>query len=117
MNRKEKKMKRMRIGESLDLDNAHLSDEETDLLYDIVTNPEDYNGRSETKRRKFRDWSSDGYYTRNEETTYNLYSDEDGVRIEEDYEYEDDDGQNGNSSVVHKSARGILKLISMFMDE
>lgn len=114
MNRKEKQMKRMRIGESLDLDNAHLSDEETDLLYDIATNPDEYNGRSETKRRKFHDSSSDGPYTRNEETTFNLFSDEDGVRIEENYAYKDDDGQSGSSSTVHKSARGILKLISKF---
>ena len=116
MNRKEKQMKRTRIGESLDLENAHLSDEETDLLYDIATNPEEYNGKSETEEGSYRDWGSDGYYTRKEKTTYNLYSDEEGVRIEEDYEYEDDDGQSGSSSVIYKSARGILKLISKLLD-
>jgi hypothetical protein len=79
-------------------------------MFDIVSKPEEYDGLSKTKRHSFDDWCSDGKYTRDEETTYTLHADKDGVRIDEDYSYLDDDGQSGSYSRTYDTGRDFIKI-------
>ncbi|MBR5677405.1 MAG: hypothetical protein IKX20_04630 [Paludibacteraceae bacterium] len=112
MDRKEKKEKRSFIGSIINLANGKFKDDEIDTLYDLAKNCSDYNGKSKTYKSSFDSWCSDGKYTRDEETTYTFRSDDRGVRIEEHYQYHDDDGQSGSSNIEHDTARGILNLLS-----
>ena len=111
MNRKEKNLLKLLIGQFIDLANGKFTDDEINSLYDAVKNKDAYNGRSYTKKRSFTDRSLDGKYTRNEETTYTFRSNENRIYIDEDYQYHDDDGQSGSSHVTHDTARDILRLL------
>ena len=82
MNRKEKSEKKRIISEYIDLGNGRYKDSEVDSLHELATEPDKYNGKSKTIRNKFDGVSSDGKYTREEETTYTLRGDKEGVRIE-----------------------------------
>ena len=117
MDRKEKQRKRGLIAGALDLAGAHLKDSEVDTLFSIVSDPDTYNGKSKTIKNRFTSWCSDGKYTREEETTYTLFSGDDGVRIEEKYGYHDDDGQSGECKRIHSSARGILGILADFFGD
>lgn len=112
MDKKEKQRKRSIISAAMDLAGAHLKDSEVEALFDIVSNPESYDGRSKTIQKSWTSWSSDGKFRRNEETTYTLFSNADGVRIEEDYGYHDDDGQSGEEKTTHSTARRILGILN-----
>ncbi len=112
MDKKEKQRKRGIIAQALDLAGAHLKDNEVDTLFDIVSDPESYDGKSRTVKKKSTSWCSDGKYTREEETTYTLFSDGDGVRIEKDYRYHDDDGQSDGDISTLTTARGILGILN-----
>ncbi|TFD83221.1 hypothetical protein [Cryobacterium fucosi] len=106
MDQHEKKKIRDHIGEHIDVSNARLTNDETTFLRDFVDKyDEDYKGRTETRTTSRNGWSSDGKYTR-QETVTDTFTDNIGIR--EDYEYKDDDGQNGSSSREVKDARGIL---------
>ena len=111
MNKKEKQEKKSFISAAIDLANGRFKDSEVDRLYDLVKNREEYNGASKTHKRSYDSFSSDGRFTRDEETTFTFLSDENGVRIEERYQYHDDDGQSGSSVREHKTARDILSLL------
>ena len=111
MDKKEKQRKRSIISKALDLGGAHLKDREVDTLFDIISDSETYDGKSKTVKREFTSWCSDGKYTREEETTYTIFSDDDGVRIEEDYSFHDDDGCHGEDKRTHTTARGILGIL------
>jgi hypothetical protein len=117
MNRKEKSEKKRVISEHIDLGNGRFKDGEVDSLHELATNREKYNGQSKTIRRKFDSFSSDGKYTREEETTYTFRGDDEGVRIEEKYQYHDDDGQTGGSETVHNTGRNILNLFKSFLND
>ena len=116
MNKKEKQRKRVVISTALDLAGAHLKDSEVDTLFDIVSAPKDYDGTSKTVEKSYTSWCSDGKYKRKESTTYTLFSGDEGVRVEEDYVYHDDDGQHGGNRVIHTSARMILRSLSVIFD-
>lgn len=105
MNKKEKKGI---ISKCLDLTNGRFKDEEVDTMFDIVSNPERYDGMTRTKRNVFTDWSSDGKYTREEETTFTIHADGDEVCIDEEYNYHDDDGQEGGYSRLHDNGRDFI---------
>lgn len=106
MNRDEKKQLRSHIGDYLDVSGTRMTDDEASFLGDFIDNYEDdYKGKSETHTHTFRDWCSDGRYTR-EETTTHTFTDTPGIH--EDYSYKDDDGQSGSSSNDITDARGIL---------
>ena len=111
MDRKEKKQMKERISDYLDLGNGRYKDDEVETLLDLTENREEYDGRSKTHRHSFTGWSSDGKYTRDEETTYTIRSDNDRVRIDEHYEYHDDDGQHGEYDRTYESGRDILNIL------
>ena len=62
-------------------------------------------------------WCSDGKYTRDEETTCTFRGDESGVRIEEHYQYHDDDGQSGSRDRVYSTGRDILNVLGKVFKE
>ena len=111
MDRKEKQAKKAFISGAIDLANGRFKDDEVDSLYDLVENREKYDGASKTYKDRYDGWSSDGRYTRKEETTYTFHGDESGVRIDEHYEYYDDDGQSGSIDRVLSTGREILNAL------
>lgn len=111
MDRKEKQAKKSFISEAIDLANGRFKDEEVDSLYDLVENRSKYDGTARTYKHSFDSWCSDGKYTRDEETTYTFRGDDSGVRIEEHYQYHDDDGQSGSSDRVYNTGRDILNVL------
>ena len=117
MDRKEKKEKKNYISKSIDLANGRYKDEEVNFLYKLAKNRSEYDGKAKTHKHSFTDWSSDGKYTRNEETTYTIRGDEKGVRIEEHYQYHDDDGQSGSCDRIFNTGREILNIIGKVLGE
>ena len=106
MDKNEKKRIRDRIGQHLDVSGTRMSDEEASFLDNLIENYDSYRGTSQTRRRSHKSFSSDGKYTRTEESTY-TFTDDVGIRHDYKY-YDDDDGQTGESSSVIKDARGVL---------
>ena len=106
MDRNDKKRLRDHIGEHLDVSTSRLTDDEATFLKGFV---DDYDGthkgRSTTRDRTHDGWSSDGRFTRKEQLT-DTFTNE--VGSHQDYSYQDDDGQTGQSSRDIKDARGIL---------
>lgn len=117
MDRQEKQSKKNIIGEFIDLANGRFKDEEVDTLYDIVKNRSEYDGMAKTYKDSYSSWCSDGKFTRDEETTYTFFSDDNGVRIEEQYMYHDDDGQSGSSKIFHCTARAILNVFRKIIEK
>lgn len=111
MDRKEKKEKRSFIGSLMDLANSRFKDTEIDTLFDVAKNREKYHGKSKTYKSSYTDWSSDGKYTRDEETTYTFLGDDEGVRIKKKYKFKDDDGMSGENESIITGARDILNTL------
>ena len=106
VDRNEKKRTRDKIGEHLDVSGTRLTDHEAGFLSDLIDNyDETYRGKSETRRSSHPGWSSDGKFVRTEEFT-DTFTDDIGIR--QDYSYQDDDGQSGQSSTEIRDARGVL---------
>ncbi len=115
MDRKEKQEKKQNISQYVDLANGRYTDDEIDRLIDLVNNRNKYNGKSKTIKNSYDSWSSDGKYTRDEETTYIFQNKPDGICIKEDYQFFDDDGHSGKTETEHRSAREILKLSKVLL--
>ena len=111
MNAKEKKEKKEYIASRINLANGRYKDSEIELLEDLVRNADKYDRKSETYKSSFTDWSSDGKYTREEETTFIFRSDHRGIHIDELYQYRDDNGQSGGSVQAHTTGREILRVV------
>lgn len=111
MDKKEKSDKKNVIGSVIDLSNGRYKDAEIDTLYDIATNRDKYDGRTETYRHSETGWYSGGKYIRNEETTYTFRSDERGVPVEEHHEEHDDDGEHWEYDRDYTTGREILGVI------
>ena len=106
MDRYEKKRLRDHIGEHLDVSKTRLTDDEAAFLESFIyTYDERFKGRSTSRERTHDGWGSDGRFTRKEQFT-DTFTDRVGIR--QDYAYEDDDGQSGQSSTEIRDARGIL---------
>jgi hypothetical protein len=114
MDKKEKIEKKRIISEFIDLEKSRYKDDEVDTLYNIVTNREKFNGLTRTIKNAFSDWSSDGKYTRKEETTYTFKSNDDGVSVEKSYQYHDDDGQSDKWNGSFNTGRVILNVFNSF---
>ena len=103
MNRKEK---RSFISQALGTSHTRMTEDETNLLFDFLTNYDDkYRGQSTSKTHTSQGRYSEGKFTRTETNTY-TFEDTPGIRY--DYSYHDDDGQTGSSTQFINTARGIL---------
>ena len=108
MDNNEKKRKKDLISKKINLSNGRFKDNEIDFLYDMVSNPKKYNV-SRTIKNTFSDFSSDGKYTRNEETVYSIKTGGDKIVARKDYSYQDDDGQSGvDPTQIYDTARKII---------
>ena len=105
----DKKEKKGFIAQFINLANGRFKDCEVDILYDIVTNPNKYDGKAKTRHEVHDGWSHDGKYTRTSDTTYTVHMDDEGLRLTEDYSYHDDDGASGGQTLVYNTAREFLK--------
>jgi len=111
MDKKEKQAKKSVISKAIDLANGRYKDEEIDTLYDLVKNSSEYNGKSKTHKNSFKGFSSEGRYTGTEETTYTIRADDNKVKIEERYQYNDSDGDSRSYDKEHTKGRDILSLL------
>lgn len=112
MDRKEKDEKRALISQFIDFANGRFRDRDIDQLYDLVQNRDQYNGLTKKKSTITDSSSSDGRFTRYEDSTYRIVCDDD-IRIERHYEYRDsDDGQHGEYDYVYSTARDILTVLN-----
>ena len=107
----DKKEKRKKVAQVVDLRKKRLRETEVDKLYDIIENSKKYNGKSVNKPYKYTDFSSDGKYTRKGAYIYTLHSDGKNIRIDERDYYRDDDGQTYDHTVSHTDARDILTIL------
>lgn len=115
MDRKTKKELKEEIGKYIELGNGRFKDEEIETLHDLVSNREEYDGKTKTIKNDFIDRSSDGKYYREEETTFTIKGEEESIYIEENYQYHDDDGQRGGYNKNHNTARDILRLLKILL--
>ncbi len=111
MDKKEKAAKKDIIRNYIDLANGRFRDDEVDSLLDLVENRDKYDGKTKTYEHSFDSWCSDGKYTRDEKTSYTLNAADDGIHIDEHYEYHDDDGAHGSSDRVYSTGREILSML------
>ncbi|WP_407358037.1 hypothetical protein LTA6_002628 [Microbacterium sp. LTA6] len=105
MERGEKARMRDYIGQHLDVSSTRLSDYQAQRLVEFIDSYDQYRGKSFTKRRTHRDFSSDGRYERHV-TIVDTFTE--AVGIYREYSYRDDDGQEGGHREDIRTARGIL---------
>lgn len=117
MDKKEKAAKKDFIRNYINLGNGRFKDYEVDSLLDLAENREKYNGKSKTYKHSFDDWCSDGKYTRTETTSYTIKSDDDGIHIDEHYEYHDDDGQHGSYEKSYSTGRDLLNILHKVLEK
>ena len=104
----DKKEKKSVISKFIDLANGRFKDAEVDTLYDLVTNRDKYDGRSHTYKSWHDSFSSDGKFSRFEETTHTIRNKGDRITIERKYQYQDDDGASGEDTSEYTTGRDIL---------
>ncbi len=108
MNKQEKKQL---INSRINLSNGRYSDRQVDCLFDLVSNADEYAGRSNTKRKHSRGWSSEGTYERDEVTKYTILNDDEGIRIERRVETTDDDTNTSTFVDILDTGREIIDII------
>lgn len=111
MDKNQKSEKKRIISEKIDLGNGRYKDEEIDKLFDLTNKPEICSLLNKTITNSYTGFSSDGKYTRNEETTYECNQDDRGIQLVKKYQYSDDDGQTGKSETQTNNGREILNIL------
>lgn len=111
MDKKQKNQMKDRISQFIDLANGRYKDDELNCLFNLVENIDEYANTKKTYHRRFSDYSSDGKYTRTEETTYTLLNTNNRISVEKIYSYEDDDGQTGGMFDEYTTGREILRVL------
>lgn len=111
MEKNRKLEKKNIISKKINLANGRYKDDEIDELYNFVTNPKSCATLPKTIKNSFTSFSSEGKYTRHEETTYDCKEDSSGIRLVKKYQYKDDDGQTGNNIVEINNGREILRIL------
>ncbi len=111
MDKKEKKRLKAEISKYIDLANGHYEDIEVERLYSLIENRDAYNGTSKTFRKSYKSFDSEDTYRVEEADTYTFRSDENGIRIDNDWTRDWDDGQH---DVTHRSYRTGREILNMF---
>ena len=114
MNRTEKNRKRDVIAKAMDLSNTRLKDTEVEILYDFVTNPGAYNGKTETRRTWREDWDHEGKYEREIIDQYTLMSNSETTGVHVHSETYDDGCLSYSGESFVSKARDILNLLNYF---
>ncbi|MBR0457306.1 MAG: hypothetical protein IJJ01_11640 [Firmicutes bacterium] len=113
----DKKTKRERIKEVIDLSGNRFKEAEYDELLDLVNNAKDFIDSPKSYEKSSKGFSSDGKYTRKEKTTYRLRDVDGRIVGEEQHEYFDDDGTSGNFTYVFDAARDILNIARIIKND
>ena len=109
MDRREKERLKEEIGLYIKLSNGRFTDAEIETLYDLVINRDRYNGRSRTRKKgPYKSYDSSDTYWVTEEDTFTFVTDSNGIRIEEVFVKDWDDGQHDVWRETFDTARGIL---------
>lgn len=111
VDRKEKNRLKARIAEHIDLSNGRFTDYEVTRLHNLVKSRDEYDGCSQTYHRSYKAFDSEDTYRVDESDTYTFHSDEEGIRIEQNFERNWDDGQCDTEHRSYSTARGILNLL------
>lgn len=112
MDRKEKNARKAKLSEHVNLANGRFKDSEIRRLESLVENRDSLDGKAKTYRSSYKDFDSEDTYRVEEEVTYTFRGDDEGIRIERDFERRWDDGQKDVSHEVYDTARDILSHIS-----
>ena len=112
MDRKEKKERKDKLKEFMDLKRSRFTDYEVEKLESIVNDRDKLNGMSETRYKSYKTYDSEDTYRVNEKSIYTFQNDDSGIRIVEDFEKRYDDGQTETRHITHDTARDILNLLS-----
>lgn len=111
MDRKKKNQIKDGISKYIDLAKGRFTDYEVERLQDIVNRRDEYDGRSKTYTKSYRAFDSEDTYRVKETDTYTFHSDEDGIRIEQDFNRNWDDGQTDTEHHTHNTGRAILRFL------
>ena len=111
MDRKEKNRLKAEISEQIDLGNGRYKDYEVEQLHSLVENRDAYDGQSRTYRKSYKTFDSEDTYRVEETDTYTFRSDDSGIRIEQDWTRDWDDGQHDTSHQSYNTGRGILNVL------
>ncbi len=111
MDRKEKNRMKNEIGEHIDLANGRYKDYEVEQLHSLVKNRDAFDGQSRTYRKSYKTFDSEDTYRVEETDTYTFRSDDSGIRIEQDWTRDWDDGQHDVSHRSYSSGREILNVL------
>lgn len=112
MDKKEKKSRKEKLSEYVILGNGRFKDYEIEDLEYLVENREKLDGTTKTYRSSYKSFDSEDTYRVNEEDTYTFHSDENGIRIDRDFQRHWDDGQNDTEKNSSETARDILTFAS-----
>lgn len=113
MDKKEKKERKARISEHINLSNGRFKDHEIEKLESLVENREKLDGTTKTYRHSYKGFDSEDTYTVEEEDTYTFRGNGEGIHIEHNHERHYDDGQNDVFREKINTGREILNVVSM----
>ena len=111
MTKDEKAQKKSIIGEQIELGNGRFKDDEVNILYELVKNITNLNGKREERQSHTDSFSSEGKFHRDETWIYTLLQEAGKIFIKEEHSYKDDDGQAGDYIEEHTTARDILNVL------
>ncbi|MBQ6164898.1 MAG: hypothetical protein IJK23_10540 [Clostridia bacterium] len=112
MDPKEKKKRKEKLSEHVNLGNSRLKDYEVEKLESLVDNREEYDGSSKTYRSSYKTFDSEDTYRVNETETFTFRGGDSGIRIDRDFQRDWDDGQRDEVHESFDTARDILTLAS-----
>lgn len=112
MDPKEKKERKARLSEHVNLGNARLKDHEIEELESLIDNREQFDGSSRTYRSSYKTFDSEDTYRVNETETFTFRDGDSGIRIDRDFQRDWDDGQRDEEHDSFDTARDILNLAS-----
>ena len=112
MDKKEKRERKTKLSEYVNLGNGRFKDYEIEKLESLVQNRDNLDGTTKTYRSSYKAFDSEDTYRVEEEDTYSFHSDNEGISIERDFKIHWDDGQNDSLHEKYDSARDILNLFS-----
>ena len=112
MDPKEKKERKTKLSEHINLGNGRFKDYEIEKLESLVDKREEFDGSSRTYRSSYKTFDSEDTYRVNETETFTFRNSDSGIRIDRDFQRDWDDGQKDEEHESFDTAREILNLAS-----
>ncbi|MBE6114519.1 MAG: hypothetical protein E7191_05515 [Erysipelotrichaceae bacterium] len=117
MDKKEKKARKERLSEHVNLGNGRFTDYEIEKLESLVQNRDKLDGTTKTCRFSYKTFDSKDTYRVDVEDTYTFRNAKNGMRIEQDVNKYWDDGQHDTDHKEYNTAREILNIVSKLFDK